>query len=273
MTRIELFHFSCGDGWDYRYTSAQQDVEHGGHTWEAGVLSRRGVQVNASRDGNDIHVEVICDGLETEVVREYDGAHPTREVACTIFAADLNDIDETIRQVFPGVVSQISRDGKEATFRLAPRHIDTTKMGPKGRYSTVCRWRLYSTGCGVTKSEFKETVTTTNTDADDRELSFVLSEEQDDDYFLGGVLEFGGVGRRIVDQEGPTSDGDDFVYTITLHYWIDGLGDNDTVTATPGCSHSFTHCDERFDNRENFGGIPTLEVVERSPFFDGFEKL
>ncbi len=81
-----------------------------------------------------------------------------------------------------------------------------------------------------------------------------------DGYYKGGFLfwlDIDGVSdrRMIVDHVGSF---------ITLMSPIPGLKITDQVTVFPGCKHTLADCKDKFNNIENYGGMPYSPTV--SPF-------
>lgn len=368
---VELFRFDFDDGPTYLYTSADDDIEYDGDTWEALPMARTSVSQDAVGEIDFSDTDVTIDVRAADVVREYDGAGPTGEVRVDIFTADRGDIDATIQQVFPGVVESLTRRDKEATFGLQHRLVEAHKKGPRGRYTTTCRHRLYGQSC-LAQVDPEEWVEDELTQADEatltveiiltedlgsdffvggyilidddtsvpggdsdfeyrvlrnvvsqqsgaigggeyryvleidrwhsslsvgstvragenpfvhhvtpdavepihRELTVTLDDEVDEAHFVGGFLQSGRQGRRIVAQDGPDDvGGGDYEYTLTLQYWLDGLTTSSTVTISAGCDHTFDECAGRFANSANFGAIPTLDQAKRSPYGTGYQRL
>ena len=265
MTTLDLYHFDFADGPDYYYTSAEHAVLYDGEEWLPAPITRNPHRVET--DGRtEIDSAQITVDRDTSVTDEFLGPGPTREVRLDIYSADRHDIVGTVELDYPGVLVDITRDGKEVTWTASPRKVDTEKKVPRGRYSTRCRWSVYGPGCDLDISDFQETTDLTSIDLTQREVFFVLPDELDDNFFVGGTLDYDGVGRRITSQEGPDEAGDDWLYTVRLQYWIAGLESGDTVDVAPGCPFDPDTCEDRFDNLANFGGLPMLQHVKSSPF-------
>ena len=272
MTICELYHFDFEGGPDYRYTSAEVDISYGGHTWEAVKIDRGRPPSKMVGESSRSTLDMEMDGIDTDVVREWDGAGPSREVRVTIYVASRADIAGTIMQVFPGVVQSISGRGKRITITAALRTTGAEKTGPRGHFSTRCRHALYGPGCKADAGTFSEFATVTAGDPVEATVQVTISAELAEDYFVGGAFFAAGLNaaRRIISQEGPVSlGGGDYRYVLGLHYWIDGLTSG-TVLVAPGCDRTFFTCSDRFLNFENFGGFQDLNKVLQSPFRYGY---
>jgi len=80
-------------------------------------------------------------------------------------------------------------------------------------------------------------------------LTVTGADGEADGYFVGGMIEFGGIFRFIVAHTGTS---------ITLWREMPNLEATDAVTLYPGCNRTLDHCTNKFSNTINYGGFPWL---------------
>lgn len=265
MTTCGLYIFDFEDGGAYHYTSAEEPIDYDEDTYEAVPITRGRPSERAVGEIEKAELEVRLDG-QIEVTDRFVGTGPTGEVRLTMYTAERDDIDDTLFQLFSGIVVSWSRDEKEMQLQVAPRRVDLEQDGPRGRYSTRCRHRLYSEGCGVSSDFFEQEYDIVGADPDRRLVTVIGTSLVDENFFLNGYLKYADHGRRIISQSEPEDFGDDLAYTLKLDYWIDGLESASSAILAPGCQHDIITCHDRFSNHVNFGGFTTLENLIESPF-------
>lgn len=176
-----------------------------------------------------------------------------------------NDVDGEVISQFKGqVVSSAPQQEGTMTVVCMTDMAALEAVGLSAVIQRPCRHVLYGRGCGLALADWQTSLEVSGISMDGRAVEVVYGAGStgpsvEDDYYLGGLLEYGGAFYWITDQA-------DGLLTLEapargLLADIEALGTGDpipTVKVAPGCPLTKSICAARFDNLLNFGGFPYI---------------
>lgn len=244
---IEMYRFSQGTR-TWLYTSADVSFVHASETYEPYPLKRgnfrqtqelakAGLEINAPRD-----LPLVADSMASPLLGV---------VSLVVYRRHRSDAEVT--QWWKGRVEGIRFAGGEATISCVPLGTSLRRIGLRRPAQRQCPHGLYDSGCTVSAAAFG---------ASGMLVSWIgatvtsgVFATQPDGWWVGGKIVLDGVLRFIV---GHATD------TLTLTSGVPGLAQGAGFVVFPGCDHMPGTCDTKFDNSDNYGGMPWLPT--KNPF-------
>jgi len=234
-----------------RFTSHYEDITYSGNTYTASSIRHQAI--NQSGQVERVTMEVVFP--------------KSSSFASTFFTPNYSNVQTlTILRFHHGVDSGfevmwkgrvISYEARGDEVILTCESIQTTmrNAGLRGKFQRSCRHSLYDSNCGVNIEDFYVDATIDSIDGFDLTVTVASGDEQDDNYYRGGVVEKDGEFTFVRK---------DVSNVLTVQYLIDGLTAGDTVRIAPGCNLSKDTCVNKFNNVVNFGGFPY--IPKNNPF-------
>lgn len=245
---VEFYKFARGTS-VWLYTTEPTDTEFNGETYLSVPVRRSTVREEQTRPESVVTVYLP---VGAAFISAFVAQSPSDNIAVTIWANHIGAEDGDAVTIFKGRVTNVKHKEFEGEVTCEP--IITAMARPVLRrfYQRSCPYTLYDSACGVDKDSFK--VTTTLDGGSYYTVSAAAFDAQVDGYFAGGYLEWevsSGIFERrmIIEHVGST---------LTLAYYLEGIEGGETVTAYAGCNHNLSHCDGKFNNKLNYGGIPHM---------------
>lgn len=243
---IELYRFVRGTT-VWRYTSASEEVEYNGETYEPETISR--TQDEQGEDINRADIQITVPRANA-VAAEFIGYAPEQPMSFTVF----RKVEDVVAVVAQGRITGCDRQNNVAQLKGESIITSMRRAGLSQRYQLNCRHFLYSSGCGLDPEDFKHTATVVGISGLNIELDDLSSFE--DGWFRAGYVKTTNNEYRMI----LTHSGN--VLTITAP--IRGLEVSDSIDIHWGCAHTFQECNNKFGNIENFGGFPYIPTL--NPF-------
>lgn len=243
----ELYHFVY-KGQNYRYTSRDEDVEYDGDTYTAITIERDGFQLGEHFSVSEVDIRAQYAGLFAAL---FTGDYPPVRLSVTITKFFIGD-ESTAVQLFDGYCVGASLKNHVCVMRFS--HITglLKREVPRFRAQSLCNNTLYDDACGLAKASYKTTATVTevwrsvwNCYA----LHSVTFAAKAVNYYQNGMVQYGAFEWRHI----SCSTGN----YIHLHYPF-GITGSVSVDAYAGCNKSWTDCDTKFSNLDNFQGMPNM---------------
>jgi uncharacterized phage protein (TIGR02218 family) len=252
--RIELYKVVI-DSEAYHWTSSDTAFDHGGDTYEPVMIGRGDMVQGDEMNRQNVQIRVPFDN---PVAAVFLADTPDVVATVTIFRVeDADTVTPTVLTYWKGRIAATRAEGQQVVLECESVFTSMRRTGARARYQVQCRHALYGTACGVNRAAFQmvgivsavngTTLTVTNADA------------QPDGYFVGGMIEFGGVFRFIVGHTGTT-----------LRLWreLPDIEETDQVGLYPGCNRTLEQCHDRFNNAINHGGFPWLPTSNPFSFIN-----
>lgn len=256
----------------YRLTSGVRDVVYNSALYKAAAVSRGEIAV-LSVDDDNAEMSLTLPIDHPYVRRYFQLLVPPQKTSVTVRRLYSDDSIETI---WSGEITSVSVDdgGTEATFRVPARANDAAlRMLPTISVSRACPYILYGPGCTVSRDAsvlgLAHKVTTTVLYVNGRDVRVDLADtDRNGDWAEGGELAVtGGAAtseRMTIREQNDLNPGISSVTTLSLQLPIPGLKVGDPVNVFAGCKHDIETCRVKFGNHPNYGGYPSLPIV--NPF-------
>lgn len=250
---IYLYEFRLLDKY-WRYTSADAKVSLLGSVWEPIGMSDDGIKQTGEAKTDALNLTMPT---STALVGLFIGTPPGAPVFLT--CRRYHEVDNDPIVCYVGQVTTINLSTPmTAVVTCATLSATLERNGLRLAWSRGCPHALYDGQCRVDKARFLVNATVKTVGAgtvkSDAYKAFP------DAYFAGGYIEWidpmYGTERRGI--ESHTGD------TIEIFGTVDGLAGGYILKTYPGCARTTAACDTKFNNLDNYGGVPSLP--DRSPF-------
>lgn len=274
-----IYQFTSATGIQDYFTDLDLDIKYNNVVWKSGSLRidglRRKVSIGLSVDEQDIKIWAnstdtlfgsnFLTGAEQGLL---DGAIIQRSRVVWQFVTGNAAQDVLLQPVvvfplFTGYTAEITKGGPthvELTVRSAISKLEVNM--PRNYYQPGCLWTLFDSGCTLSKSSYLVygTVGTGPTG-----LVIPVSGSIATPIGADGIAEY--AQGRLLFSSGANSGLQVLIDTndgsrLYLAYVLDQIpASGDTFTYTPGCSKSFSTCQLKFANTENFRGFDKVPPV------------
>lgn len=244
---IELYEFSVlGQYW--RYTTEDRIVTLNSADYEPMAGLKRGsIKVTQNIERSEQQVRVRGN---SGIADQYRVAPPSEPVAIRIYTKHRNDPDFIVR--WRGRVQNCAweENGAYANLLCTQVNYSLKQPGLRRSYQYNCPYDLYGPGCKVNRSAYE--VIAEVTAINGLVVTLSLPAVVPDTYFAGGYMLWENTTGRQDTRMITGSAGS----AITVHLTTIGLAVGDNVRLYPGCDHSPLTCFNKFNNVDNFGGMP-----------------
>lgn len=216
--------------------------------------------------------EVAKDPLRIDLPRDdelaalFVGGVPEQITTLTVYRVHATDPDEGFQFYWKGRI--VSSEIKGDAVQLACENIHSTmqRNGIRARYQKTCRHPLYGRGCGLNDYDFAVVGTATDVAGYVVTVGEALDSNTESGYYAGGMLETSdGFLRYIIKHEG-----DELTLLTPIPSLTAEIADSGSASVTiyPGCDHTRSTCNTKFNNLLNFGGFPWM-TGGKNPFSNG----
>lgn len=248
---IELYQFIFGEN-IYRYTSSKEQVTYSGEVWLPAPLKRSSIDFTSEKGRNNIKIETSRTFPVADLFRLIP---PSDVVMVTIYRKHRGDIETVI--IWSGRMLNVEFAGSSATLQCEPVSTSLRRTGLRRLYQRQCPHVLYGSACRANKSAF--TVPVTLSAANGNTLNSPTFGLYASGYFAGGYIDFnsnGVVDRRFITEHTGSQ--------IKINLIMPELAVGSVITAYAGCDHTTPTCQGKFNNLNNYGGMP--DIPRKNPF-------
>jgi uncharacterized phage protein (TIGR02218 family) len=251
---IRLYKFFRGT-MVWAYCTADRDTTYGSQVYRSVNISDSGIRSTGQAQADTLEITAPAD---IDVAKLYRGISPSAAIEIVIYDLHAGDYsDAVIRYV--GSIQGVQFPAEDrCKINCNTDEAGLNQMGLRLTWGKGCPYTLYERGCDVNRDLFK--LETTIQDMDGASIGSGDFDLEADGWFNGGYIEWS-VGSGQYDRRGIVSHIDS---VLELLGGTDGLALNMEVTAFPGCNRTIQTCNDKFDNRINFGGQP--HQPGKSPF-------
>lgn len=241
-----------GSATTWRYTSGVTPITIDGNVYTPLAGLRRSlVKVGGMQDTPELTVTLP---IAATVVQHYVFATPPRSLTFNLYRYQATS--GGFEQQWTGEVVGINPSGEMATMTIPSAFGSRLSTNvPSGTLRKTCAHFLFDDRCRVSAAAFD--FGTTVSTVDDRTIVVASVDGHIDDYYRAGkiVRDSDGESRAIISQIGTT---------LLIASPFRTLAGTNPVTLYAGCDHTHTTCESKFSNLANFGGFPTMPIV--NPF-------
>lgn len=186
------------------------------------------------------------------------GVRGPQQTTVTVWRNHVGEPDTEARVIFKGRVIGAKPGTSRIEVTCSSIFSQLRDPGLNRRYGRACDWVLYQVGCGLNRADFEDALTCTASDGITHTVTG--ADAQADDYYTGGIIDFGGALGFIVSHTGTE---------VVTRAEVVGLADavaggSQAVNLAPGCDRRRSTCETKFSNIENYGGFPF--IPETNPF-------
>lgn len=250
---IELYMFTY-NGIKYTYTSSQYSqsiILNGSKVVFNAEYIKRGDSLKLGDSGGSIETCTINVLRTNSIALLYQGAPPEiGNINVQVFRMHGENNSDYIK-ILDGVVSQVRFFGSEAELTITIENV-LNRYIPRGTLSYHCQNCIFDEKCGLNRTDFVMKCWLTG---GVQGLTLFSSNllQQPSGYFTDGYLQMGNSFRSIIDHTGDH---------VTIKYPINLADRADVFFVYPGCSNLFNVCADRFNNTDNFNGIPYIQPYD-----------
>lgn len=251
---IRLYRFILGST-TWRYTSADEDLVIGGHTWQAIPIDDDGI--NQTGESTVDSLKITIDGLSGPALA-FRGAPPTSTMQVAILLVHDGDHSD-VQTTYVGEVSEVDYPTpNSALITCETLSASMRRSGLRLGWQRTCPYALYDpTTCKVDKGSYGIAGTVSAISG------FVVTvpalAAQPNDRFNGGFIEWSdpvrGIERRSIEYQ--------LGGVLTMFGSTYGIEVGTAITAYRGCARTMDAC-QTFSNLPNYGGYP--HIPGKSPF-------
>lgn len=256
MSDIEIYTVTY-DFNRWRYTSGDEDIFIEPVTYRAVPISRSEVELSTDETGVNFTASFP---LDSEFLEMFRVSPPSGLVTLLCEKFDLDTMQST-EIVFKGRIVNVSwsEDHAEVTCESSSQAI--RRMGLRRHYQYGCPHMLFGGECRVDRNQFVTVGNVTNLS----NIGFDLIEAvgKDNGYYAGGYVEYDHSELQTVERI-AVSDSDGSNGRITLFSFPIGLSAGSQVRLYAGCDRTIETCASKFNNAENYGGMPFIPT--KDPF-------
>lgn len=247
---VELYEFLSGST-AYRYTSSDQPVAFGGHTYESRAIARQELQLNQEASSGSL--ELSLPRLDP-LVALFIGYLPPTTVTLTVWRLQRQDLQGLV--IFAGAVSSAAFEGSLATLKCVSLENTLARSVPGMCYQSQCNLVLYGTRCGASATSFRAIGQVSQISGT---LIMVSNCDQPANWWQWGWVQNALGERRSIIQSVGT--------ILFLNAPFSALTVGDTVSVYAGCAHTESDCLNKFNRLEAFFGFSHMPAS--NPFTGG----
>jgi uncharacterized phage protein (TIGR02218 family) len=244
---LELYRFSMG-ALQWLYTSGDHVVAYGEDEYQPVYIKRGGFTKGGDARKSTMQIEVAA---SNDVTRDFRSGWLPSIMIITIYRHHYEDNEFSV--LWKGRITGCKWSGSLAKLTSDSVFTLFQRAGLRRSYQIGCPHVLFGAACGLTEADFQTTGTVSATA--ERQVTVNGIGLASAGYYVGGMLQHGDELRMITAHSGDV---------VTL---VDPITDciaGETVTLWPGCAHTMNACLNKFNNLDNYGGLPFLP--KKNPF-------
>lgn len=251
---ISLYQFSLGSA-VWRYSSADQDIILNGYKWVAVAISDDGVKLSGESAVDALSISAPSTIAPFNL---FTGTPPSQPISVAIYNFHEGDTDAVLGYL--GEVLQVDFN-EPGTIKVTCDTISVSMQrdGLRLGWQRACPYALYDKGtCNADKESKRIDLVVIGTTANT--VTVIDPKSTPSGTLDGGFIEWdnprlGSEWRGVELQTGNV---------LTMFGLADGLYYGLKLRAYPGCNRTTADCNVKFNNLDNYGGVPDLPG--KSPF-------
>lgn len=253
---IELYRITCGDD-VYRFTSSDKNYTNWDGEYIAVPMGRSSIESKGQVKKENLDVSF---DVSNQMALDFLKYTPDRIVYLTVYIVG----DQGEYTGWKGRLSATKPNKSQITLVFESIYTSIKSSLLTQSYQRSCRHRVYSElGCRVNKADHELELSVSSMNG----YTLISSEAtgHPNRYYMGGIVEFNGTMRGIVDQIWSTFTLNDSWPSLQKAIAeAAAIGEVVKVKIYPGCDRSTSDCFSKFENLPNFGGFPHIPL--KNPF-------
>lgn len=269
MRANELYKIVLDDQ-TWNWTSGDTEVVYNGDTYTPMTIGRTEVEQGDEINRANITLSVPRDNPVGAIYLAHTPDHP---VSVTIFRQETElsgSPDSATLTYWKGRIAGAKASGSQIEISCESVFTSLRRFGLRARYQRGCRHALYHRGCTLDRADFA--VTARVSAISGVNITVPEAAGQADGWYLGGMLEFDGVLRFIVNHVGQVLTLQRVFEDLNDAFAESGYGMNygnyyggiPAIRIYPGCDRTRATCNSKFNNLPNHGGFDW--IPNRNPF-------
>lgn len=251
---FELFRFSR-EAQVFLYTSADRDIIFNNETYTSIPIERE--EFEQTQDLAKSTVRINLDGAQL-LPRLYIATSPSQSIGLTIFSGHEGDPANEIIAIWKGRIISLSHANNRARIDAESIITSLRRNGLRRLYQRNCPYQLYDGAtCRVNRNDFRVLATLNAVDGvtvSSAQFGSLAADQLTGGFLLWNAGNF--TERRWITQHSGTD--------LTLRRPIPDLSVGAEVETFAGCDRTLNTCNVKFNNIENYGGMPWIPPV--NPF-------
>jgi len=248
---IELYDFGYLTS-EWNYTSGDSEFYDvvTGKTYAPIAMARNNIEFSSDFSRGELELILRHDAPFVDLFRT---ATPSGVVSLTVRKVHRLDGAIEIITVWKGRVLNVKWSDSQVVLSCQGIRSSLLRFGLRRQFQFNCAHVLYGAACGVDKLDFELVGNVTSVSGST--VSVVGVSAFTANYFAGGYIEYTNSAliqperRMIVSNPGGSN-------ALVLVSPPINLTIATSAKVYPGCDHSISVCDAKFDNSANFGGFP-----------------
>ena len=234
----------------YTYTSSQYSqtlsIDGGSYVFTPEYINR-GDSLKLGDSSGNIETCTITVNRRNPIAMLYQGTPPEDDSVLVKVYKKHGDSTNDFIIVLQGTVSQVRFFNSDAELTITIENVLNRDV-PRGTMSYYCQNCIYDNKCRLLAEDYAHTC---YLDIGKDRLTYYSSNllEKPDGYFTDGFIKMGNIYRAIHVHHNNY---------ITIKYPIPSAFELGSFIAYPGCQNQFSICAERFNNTDNFSGVPYI---------------
>lgn len=245
-TATELYRFSeQASASIWAFTSGNEAVAYGGDTYIPTAVQRTDAEVKNEISKANIDVQL---SLNNPAAIRWMQDNGEKIVSLTIFEREKNG---DVNVVWKGRLASVAPGMTAVTLKMESIFTSLRRPGLRARYQRGCRHPLYAKGCNLNPELFVTNASVAGSNS--RTFQIPLAATKPDGYFIGGMLRaLDGTLSYITNHVGALVTVQRLSYSLVEE--VNG-GFPFNVKLYPGCEHTRSVCNAKFNNLLNYGGF------------------
>lgn len=244
----------------YLYSGTGDNVTVGGATYLALAITNNGFTKSGSAQTDALSIDLDIDSQLSRLVNQFP---PSDSIGVRIRKVHINPETGEVSDaplIWVGtIVGYRRKNAATRTLTCNSISVALTRGSLRLTYQKNCPHMLYDSQCRVNKEAFAVPVAAL-TVVSGTHIFAPETLTKDEGWFDGGFIEWE-VQPNVYERRGlEMSDGQMIRIFGTTAGMVDGM----QATLYPGCSRTIQVCNDKFANKDNYGGFPHLPG--RSPF-------
>ena len=256
MWSADLFTLSLRNGYDYRFTGADEAVTWGGHTFAAGgpAVERTTWSSKNTTEIPSMTVQIYSTGSDfatsnpmSDIINGlFDGGYLLLQRA---FMPKFGNTSLGAVTLFGGMIGACEVNAQGAKLTITASNVALEQNIPRRTYEASCLHTLYDGGCTLNSHAYRSYFNVASANA--MFIALVSPPSDMSIYFQGMVDLVDGLGnQQSATITGYNSSGIAFSYPLLI---VPSPGD--AVLIYQGCDKTMARC-QAFGNILNYGGFP-----------------
>jgi len=208
---------------------------------------KRGESLKTGNSNGNVETATITVSRTNNVALLYQGSPPEDDIIrVRVYRVHgLNDSDYAL--ILRGVVTQVTFDGSYAELTVTIENV-LNRLIPRGKLSYYCQNCIYDNKCTLKSDDFALQCYLDKS-VNGLKLYSTNLREREEGWPINGFLKMGNSYRAIVKAE---ADWLQIKYPIRSDDW------QGSFKVYPGCENTFSVCARKFENTDNFSGVPYI---------------